>query len=93
MLYAAEGNALHLEKYFEYASEYSVAMSDARFCPSMAKDKKEDQIWTLEMIALLLQERTKSNPSTFRAIATILNRLFRQDSPHRQFTKDDCKNK
>ena len=93
MLYAAEGNVFHLEKYFGYAAEYSVAMSSTPVVAGMDKDPKEDQIWTLEMIALLIEERTKSNPSTFNTIAMVLNRMYRRDSPHRQFTTEDCKNK
>ena len=93
MLYAAEGNVLHLEKYFGYAAEYSVAMSNTPVCADMRQDSKEDQIWTLEMIAVLIEERTRSNPSTFNTIAMVLNRTYRRDPPHRPFTKEDCKNK
>ena len=93
MLLAAAGNALHLEKYFGYAAEYSVAMRDKRFGAGIAKDQQEAQFWSLEAIAVLLEERTKSNPSTFKTISMVLNRLYRKDSPHRHFTKDDCKNK
>ena len=91
----AECNNTNVEKYFQYAAEYSASMSEEpHSVTTMKKDNKETQIWLPDMVRILVEDRTKAHPETYQTIVVTLNRMYRSnDCPYRKFTLQDCKNK
>ena len=93
--HAAENNNKNVARYFQYAAEYSASMSEVpRSVATMKKDIQETQVWLPEMVRILVEDRTKACPETYKTIAATLNRMYRKnDCPHRKFTNKDCQNK
>ena len=93
--HSALTNDKNVEKYFQYAAEFSASMSEVpRSVTTIQKDKQETQVWLSKMVEILVEERTKAQPETYKTIAGTLNRIYRSgDCLWRKFTPQDCKNK
>ena len=93
--HTALSNDKNVEKYFQYAAEFSASMSEVpRSVATIKKDKQEAQIWLPKMVEILVADRTKAQPETYKTIAMTLNRIYRGSGcPWRKFTPQDCKNK